>query len=58
MLDRVDDWLVERDFMGDVIWQHTLDSGILLSAQPVSADEFAKARTAFLRNVKADGVAA
>jgi hypothetical protein len=58
VLDRVDNWSAERDFMGDVIWQHSYDSDILVSAQPVSAEEFAQAETDFFRNVRADGVAA
>jgi predicted nucleotidyltransferase len=58
VLDRVDNRSAERDFMGDVIWQHTYDSGILVSALPVSRDELAKGNTAFLRTVKAEGVAA
>jgi predicted nucleotidyltransferase len=58
VLDRVDNRSAERDFMGDVIWQHTYDSGILVSALPVSRDEFANGKTAFLRTVKAEGVAA
>jgi predicted nucleotidyltransferase len=58
VLDRVDSWWKERDFMGDVIWDHTVDSGILVSALPMPADEFAEGKTAFLRNVTADGVAA
>ncbi|HYZ98883.1 MAG TPA: UPF0158 family protein [Acidimicrobiales bacterium] len=58
VLDRVDDREAERDFMDDVIWQHTYESDILVSALAVSADEFAKAETGFLRNVRADGIAA
>lgn len=58
VLDRVDDWSAERDFMDEVIWHHTYDSGVLVSAQPVSREQFDNAGTAFLRNVKADGVAA
>lgn len=44
--------------MDEVIWHHTYDSGVLVSAQPVSREQFDNAGTAFLRNVKADGVAA
>lgn len=58
VLDQVDDWSAERDFMDEVIWHHTYDSGVLVSAQPVSLEQFDNAGTAFLRNVKADGVAA
>lgn len=58
VLDRVDNPEDERDFMDEVIWRHTYEAGILASAQVVSTDEFAQARTAFLRNVRAEGIAA
>lgn len=58
VLDRVDDPEQESDLMDEVLWRHTYDSGILVSAQPVAAGKFARAENGFLRNVKADGIAA
>jgi len=58
VLDRVDNVEHEGDVMDEVLWQHTYDSDVVVSGLAVSADEFAEAKTLFLRNVKADGVAA
>jgi predicted nucleotidyltransferase len=56
LADRVDFWSV-RSSMDEILWRHTLESGIVVSALPVSADDVASTTKPALRRAIDDGVA-
>jgi predicted nucleotidyltransferase len=47
----------EIEYMGEVMWDLTERYGIVVSAQPVSADRFARAESPFLQRVHAEAKA-
>jgi predicted nucleotidyltransferase len=47
----------EIEHMGDVMWELLERHGVVISAQPVSADRFDRAESPFLRRVHAEAKA-
>lgn len=55
VLDPLDDPWAEHDRMDDLLWRETLESGIVLSAIPLSTKDFEQPRTMAMRSARMDG---
>jgi hypothetical protein len=42
--------------MDDILWRHTLDSGVTISATPISRATWAESSRPLVRSAKADGI--
>jgi predicted nucleotidyltransferase len=56
VLDRVDSWLEESKRMDDVLWRHSLQNAIVVSAMIVSEAEFAEGGEPMLIRAAAEGI--
>jgi hypothetical protein len=56
ILDEVVSPWEELRHMDDVLWRHTLESGLTVSAIPISQATWAEARQSLVRAAKSDGV--
>lgn len=56
VLDRVDSPWGELRHMDEILWRHTVESGITVSATPISAESWRAAGRPLVRTAKAQGV--
>jgi predicted nucleotidyltransferase len=56
ILDEVASPWEELRRMDDILWRHTLESGLTVSAIPISRSAWAASRRPFMRAAKADGI--
>lgn len=56
ILDQVASPWEELRRMDDILWRHTLDSGITISATPISRSTWAESSRPLVRSAKADGI--
>ena len=55
VLEPMDDRWAEHDRMDELLWQETLESGIVISAIPLSASDFAEPETMALMQARDEG---
>jgi hypothetical protein len=56
ILDEVVSPWQELRRMDEVLWRHTLESGLTVSATPISRATWAESRRSLVRAAKADGI--
>lgn len=55
VLDRVDDRLAERRRMDDLLWRHTLESGVVITTLPVAQSRYDQPDAPVLVRARAEG---
>jgi predicted nucleotidyltransferase len=58
VLDRVDDPWAEHERMEEILWEHTLSSGVVVTAFPVAQDRYENPDVPVLIRAKAEAIRA